>query len=99
MKVERKLSDFSVEKLKHNENMKTETKICRTKTYFFGRSGNRNGTAFSGRTDAEMEVSVFGQYKISILWLFYMANLAGLICDLVILNYQSNLPLLPHYTE
>jgi hypothetical protein len=34
MKVERKLSDFFVEKLKHIENMKTETEICRTETIF-----------------------------------------------------------------
>jgi hypothetical protein len=32
MKVERKLSDFSVEKWKHNENMETKTEICETET-------------------------------------------------------------------
>jgi hypothetical protein len=32
MKVERKLSDFSVEKWKRNENMKMETEFCGTKT-------------------------------------------------------------------
>jgi hypothetical protein len=37
MKVERKLSDFSVEKQKQNENMKTETEICETETIFFWR--------------------------------------------------------------
>jgi hypothetical protein len=30
MKVERKLSDFSVEKWKQNENMKMETEFCGT---------------------------------------------------------------------
>jgi hypothetical protein len=30
--VERKLSDFSAEKRKQNENMKTETEICGMKT-------------------------------------------------------------------
>jgi hypothetical protein len=30
MKVERKLSDFSVEKWKQNENMETKTEICGT---------------------------------------------------------------------
>jgi hypothetical protein len=45
MKVERKLSDFFVEKRKR-------------KRIFFGGSGNRNGMMFSGRTDAETEVSV-----------------------------------------
>jgi hypothetical protein len=37
MKVERKLSDFSAEKWKRNENMKTKTKICVTEmeTGFF----------------------------------------------------------------
>jgi hypothetical protein len=60
MKVERKLSDFSVEKRKWNENVKTETEICETETKwkFFGGSGNGNGTTFFGRTDAETEVSV-----------------------------------------
>jgi hypothetical protein len=66
---------------------------------FFGESGNGNGTAFSGGTDAETEVSVSDLYGISVLWLFCMANLADLICDLVILNYQSNPPLLSNYTE
>jgi hypothetical protein len=32
MKVERKLSDFSTEKWKRNENMETETEICKTET-------------------------------------------------------------------
>jgi hypothetical protein len=32
MKVERKLSDFFVEKRKQNENVKTKTEICRTET-------------------------------------------------------------------
>jgi hypothetical protein len=32
MKVERKLSDFSVEKWKQNENMETKTEICGTET-------------------------------------------------------------------
>jgi hypothetical protein len=32
MKVEQKLSDFSVEKYKWNENMTTEMEICRTET-------------------------------------------------------------------
>jgi hypothetical protein len=37
MKVEQKLSDFSAEKWKQNENMETETEICKTetKTEFF----------------------------------------------------------------
>jgi hypothetical protein len=56
MKVERKLSDFSAEKRKWNENMETKTEICgtETETEFFG----GNGTAIFGRTDAEREVSV-----------------------------------------
>jgi hypothetical protein len=39
MKVERKLSDFSAEKQKWNENMKTKTEICGTEmdTEFFWR--------------------------------------------------------------
>jgi hypothetical protein len=49
MKVERKLSDFSVEK--RNENMER-------KWNFFGGSGNGNEIACSGGTDAEKEVSV-----------------------------------------
>jgi hypothetical protein len=32
MKVERKLSDFSAEKQKRNENMKMEMEICGTET-------------------------------------------------------------------
>jgi hypothetical protein len=62
MKVEQKLSDFSVEKQKRNENVKIEIEICGTKTkrIFFGGSGNRNGTVFSGGIDAEMKVFVFG---------------------------------------
>jgi hypothetical protein len=55
--------------------------------------------AFSDGTDAETEVSVSDKYGIFVLWLFCMANLVGLICDLVILNYQSNSPLLSNYTE
>jgi hypothetical protein len=39
MKVERKLSDFSAEKRKRNENMKTETEICGTE--FFWRKWKR----------------------------------------------------------
>jgi hypothetical protein len=37
MKVERKLSDFSTEKWKWNENMETKTEICETEmeTEFF----------------------------------------------------------------
>jgi hypothetical protein len=35
MKVERKLSDFSTQKWKWNENMKTKTEICGTETEFF----------------------------------------------------------------
>jgi hypothetical protein len=60
MKVERKLSDFSAKKRKRNENMKTKTRICRTEmeTEFFGGSGNVNGTAFSGGTNAKTKVSV-----------------------------------------
>jgi hypothetical protein len=60
MKVERTFFDFSAEKWKRNENMKMETEFCGTewKRKFFGESGNRNGTAFSGRTDAEMGTSV-----------------------------------------
>jgi hypothetical protein len=60
MKGERKLSDFFAEKQKRNENMETKTEICgtETETDFFGGSGNENGTAISGGTDAEMEVSV-----------------------------------------
>jgi hypothetical protein len=37
MKVERKLSDFSAERRKQNENMKTEMEICITETEFFWR--------------------------------------------------------------
>jgi hypothetical protein len=62
MKVERKLSDFSAEKQKWNKNMETKMEICGTeaerKRNFFGGSGNGNGTAISGGTDAEKEVSV-----------------------------------------
>jgi hypothetical protein len=60
MKEERKLSDFSTEKQKGNENRKME--ICGTEmeTNFFGGSENRNGTAFSGITDTKTEVSVSG---------------------------------------
>jgi hypothetical protein len=48
-------------KQKRNENMKTETEIRKTETeFFFGESENRNGTTFSGGTDAETEVSVSG---------------------------------------
>jgi hypothetical protein len=47
MKVERKLSEFSAEKQKRNENMKTKTEICRTEmeTKFFWRKWKqkRNG--------------------------------------------------------
>jgi hypothetical protein len=32
MKVERKLSDFSAEKRKHNEIMETKMEICETET-------------------------------------------------------------------
>jgi hypothetical protein len=48
-------------KWKRNENMETETEICKTetKTEFFDESGNGNRTTFSGGTDAETEVSVF----------------------------------------
>jgi hypothetical protein len=61
MKVERKLSDIFVEKWKRNENMEEKRKSAerKRKRNFFGRSGNRNGTAIFSGTDAEMEVSVF----------------------------------------
>jgi hypothetical protein len=60
MTVEWKLSEYSVEKWKHNENIETKTEICgtETETNFFCGSGNENGIAFSGRTDAETEVSI-----------------------------------------
>jgi hypothetical protein len=56
MKVEQKLSDFSAEKRKRNENMKTKMEISGTEmeTNFFG----ENGTAFFGGTDAETEISI-----------------------------------------
>jgi hypothetical protein len=39
--------------------METKTEICGTKKRnFFGGSGNENGIAISGGTDAETEVSV-----------------------------------------
>jgi hypothetical protein len=43
MKVERKLSDFSAEKWKQNENMETKTEICGTemKTEFFWQKWKR----------------------------------------------------------
>jgi hypothetical protein len=60
VKVERKLSDFSAEKWKRNENMKTETEFCgtETETEILWRKWNGNGTAFSGGTDAETETFV-----------------------------------------
>jgi hypothetical protein len=58
MKVERKLSDFSAEKLKWHENMKTEMEIRGTETK--GGSESGNGTVFSARTDAQTEVSISG---------------------------------------
>jgi hypothetical protein len=41
MKVERKLSDFSVEKQKWNENMETKTEIYGMETEFFWRKWKR----------------------------------------------------------
>jgi hypothetical protein len=90
MKVERKLSDFSTEKWKWNKNMKMETKILR--------NGNRNSLA---EVETEMErrfpVEQMRKRKLSfptnmefLFMVVLMANLAGLICDLVILNCQNN---------
>jgi hypothetical protein len=66
-------------------------------TDFFWRKWKRNGVFRRNRCGN-------GSFRfwliwISVLWLFCMTNLAGLIYDLVILNYQSNPPLLPNYTE
>jgi hypothetical protein len=38
--------------------METKRKYAERKRNFFGGSGNGNGTAITGGTDAEMEVSV-----------------------------------------
>jgi hypothetical protein len=92
MKVERKLSDFSAEKWKQNKNMKMETEFCG--------SGNGNGNSL-----AEVETKTKQRFPVEQMrkWKFpfptnmefsfmvvLMDNLEGPICDLVILNHQSN---------
>jgi hypothetical protein len=59
MKVERKLSDFSTENENKMKIWKWKQNFAERKRKFFDESGNRNGTTFSGGTDAEMEYSVF----------------------------------------
>jgi hypothetical protein len=41
----------------------------------------------------------FRLIRNSVLWLFYMANLGGSICELVVLNCQNNSPLISRYIE
>jgi hypothetical protein len=92
MKVERKLSDFSAEKWKRNKNMKMEKKNLR--------NGNGNGNSLA-EVETEMErrfpVEQMRKRKLSFptnmefpFMVILMGNLAGLICDLVILNCQNN---------
>jgi hypothetical protein len=88
MKVEQKLSDFSVKKWKRNENMKIETE--------FLRNGNGNSLA-EGETERCFPVEQMRKRKLPFptnmgfpFMVVLMVNLAGPICDLVILNHQSN---------
>jgi hypothetical protein len=60
MKVEQKLFDFSRKDRNGLKIWKRKWKSVKRKwkLKFFGGSGNGNGTAFSGGTDAEMKVSI-----------------------------------------
>jgi hypothetical protein len=90
IKVERKLSDFSVKKWKRNENMKMETE--------FSRNGNGNSLAeVETETEQRFPVEQMRKRKLPFLtnmefpfMVVLMANLACPIYDLVILNRQNN---------
>jgi hypothetical protein len=78
MKVERKLSDFSTEKQKRNENMKTKMEICETdmETEFFWWKWKQKWNDIFRRNRCGT-----GSFRFRLIWNF---------CFMVVLHGQSS---------
>jgi hypothetical protein len=73
------------------ENLETETEICGTKmeAQIIWREWTRKHNDVFWAEQMQKQKILFSTNTKFSLWLFCMANLAGPICDLVILNRQS----------
>jgi hypothetical protein len=81
--------------------MKTEMEFYKTKMEmdFVGGSRNRNGTTFSGGTDAEIEFLFPTDTKFHFTILLHMVNIADPIHDLFKPNNLNNTYSTPCYTK
>jgi hypothetical protein len=73
--------------------MKMRIKFCRKAKILANKETKRDSVFRQNRQKANF------LSQINALQLFYMANIACQICDLVKLNHQSNPSSTPHYTE